>query len=86
MWDALTGKFYRHFPFGPINVGPYSVGSGVPQVEYKGEQYRVDSTLLIVDGCIEGTCNCATRYYNWNGSAFKLLLSQASRTLPNCSK
>jgi len=86
MWDALTGKLYRHFPFGPINVGPYNVGSSAPPVAYRGEQYRVDSTLLIVDGCIEGTCDCATRYYNWNGSAFKLLLNQPSRTAPNCSK
>jgi hypothetical protein len=86
MWDGLNGKFYRWFPFGPINVGPYGLGSTVPPVGYKGEQFRVDSTLLIVEGCIEGTCDCATRYYNWNGGEFKLILSRASRKPPRCSK
>jgi hypothetical protein len=46
MWDALTGKVYRQFPFGPINIGPYVLGANLPPVEYKGEQYRLDSTLL----------------------------------------
>jgi hypothetical protein len=86
MWDGLNGKFYRWFPFGPINVGPYGLGSTVPPVGYKGEQFRVDSTLLIVEGCIEGTCDCATRYYNWNGGELKLILSRASRKPPRCSK
>jgi hypothetical protein len=86
MWDALNGKFYRQFPFGSINVGPYDLGADVPPGAFKREQYRVDSTLLIVEGCIEGTCDCSTRYYNWNGSEFKLILSHASRIPLSCSK
>lgn len=84
LWDAITGKFNPHFPFGPINVGPYSNGDTDPPTEYKGEQYRADSSLLIVEACIEGTCDCATRYYSWSGGQFKLILKQPARMPRNC--
>lgn len=84
MWDPLTGKFYPHFPFGSINIGPYGIGETVPPFEYKGEQYHVDSRLLIVEACIEDTCDCATRYYSWKGNQFKLILKQPTRMPPNC--
>ena len=86
MWDALTGKFYRDFPFGPIDVVPFGVGAAVPPVESTGEQFRADSTLLILDGCIEDTCDCATRYYKWLGTHFKLILRRSSRTPLKCGK
>jgi hypothetical protein len=86
MWDAISGKVYLHFPFGPINVGLYGVGVIDPPIEYKGEQYKVDSSLLIVEGCVEGTCDCATRYYNWDGKRLKLLLRQTTRMPPECQK
>jgi hypothetical protein len=86
MWDAVTGKLHSHFPFGAINVGPYGVGGADPAVEYKGEQYRVDSSLLIVEACIEGTCDCAARYYTWSGNQFKLILKQPTRMPSNCVK
>lgn len=85
MWDVLTGKFYGR-PFGPIDIGPFGAGIIDPPVEYKGEQFRADSSLLILDGCIEGTCDCATRYYRWSGTQFKLLLRQPSRMPPKCEK
>jgi hypothetical protein len=69
MWDAVTGKVSRNFPAMPIDVGPFSDSP----IEYRGEEYRVDSSLLILDGCIEDTCDCATRYYRWDGSRFRLL-------------
>jgi hypothetical protein len=85
MWDVLSGKvFYREIPFGAINVGPYSErGSGIP-IYYVGEQFRVDSTLLIVDGCREQTCDCAKRYYKWTGTQFKLILRQSVRMPDTC--
>jgi hypothetical protein len=85
-WDVLTGRFYPHFPFGPVNVGPYGLGESLPPVEYKGEEYRVDSSLLVVEGCIEGTCDCATRYYALNGKQFKLVLRRPVRMPPDCLK
>jgi hypothetical protein len=86
MWDALSGKVYLHFPFGPIDVGPYSDGSNFPLLVHKGEEYRTDSSLLVVEGCIEDTCDCARRYYNWNGRRFNLLLRQATPIPPKCKK
>jgi hypothetical protein len=80
MWDALTGKFFRNFPAMPIDVGPGVTTSGWPA--YAGEVYRLDSSLLIVDGCVEDTCDCGRRYYNWNGSKFNLILKQATIPAP----
>jgi hypothetical protein len=54
LWDAQTGKFYHRFPFGRINIGPYGVGVPSPPIEYKGEEYRIDSSLLILEGCNRG--------------------------------
>ena len=84
LWDAASGKFYRDFPFGPIDVGPFDVGVIASPVEYKGEQFRKDSSLLILDGCVEDTCDCATRYYKWTGNQFVLVFRQLGRTPSKC--
>ena len=74
MWDAMTGKFFPAFPAMPIDVGPFfDRGQGLPPIQYEGEDYRVDSSLLIIEGCIEDTCDCASRYYRWDGRRFRLL-------------
>src|ERR1051326_2603997 len=79
MWDAVTGKFYQRVPPGVIDVGPYEARDAQPPgLVYKGEQYQPNSSLLIVEGCIEDTCDCATRYYWWTGTRFKLLLDRKS--------
>jgi len=83
MWDAISGKVFRRLPPGVIDVGPFDSGGG-QSVEYKGEEHRADSSLLIVDGCVGDTCDCGTRYYKWNGDAFDLILSQESRLLLRC--
>jgi hypothetical protein len=83
MWDALSGMVYLRFPAMPIDVGPFGVP---PAIQYKGEEYRLDSSLLVLEGCIEETCDCARRYYNWNGSEFKLVLRQPTRMPPSCTK
>ncbi len=86
LWDALTGKVYQQFPAQPIDVGPYRDGSNDAMVEYKGEEYHVGSSLLIVEGCVEQTCDCARRYYRWDGKAFKLLLRQSVPMPTECKK
>jgi hypothetical protein len=86
MWDALTGNVHLKLPSMPIDVGPFGVGGSTPPIEYKGEEYRVDSSLLILEGCIEDTCDCARRYYSWNGTKFNLILRQATRMPPSCTK
>jgi hypothetical protein len=74
MWDALNGKVFLNIPAMPLDVGPFfDRGVGSPSIKYKGEQYRIDSNLLIIEGCIENTCDCATRYYRWDGNLFRLL-------------
>ncbi len=85
MWDAVTGKFYQQLPPGAIDVGPYARnGVQPPGIVYKGEQYLPNSSLLIVEGCVEDTCDCATRYYRWTGSDFKLILRQPVRMPGTC--
>lgn len=86
MWDALNGNFFGSVPIGAINIGPYGLGSVDGPIEYEGERYRVDSRLLIVEGCIEDTCDCAKRYYQWDGRRFKLLVKIVSRMPPEGRK
>ena len=45
LWDAITGKFNPHFPFGSINVRPDSNGHTDPPIEYKGEQQEDEVRL-----------------------------------------
>ena len=85
MWDALTGKFYPHFPFGSIDINGYDDEKG-DHVDYKGEQYRVDSTLLVVEACLEQTCDCATWYYSWNGTSFRPVAKMSVRKPADCLK
>jgi hypothetical protein len=82
MWDAANGHFYK-IPIGSINVGPFDVGGSDP-VYFKGEEYRADSSLLVADGCVDGTCNCGTRYYQWTGKVFRLVARRSSRMPLEC--
>lgn len=84
MWDASSGKVYESFPAMPIDVGPF--GRSPSPVEYKGEEYRLDSSLLIIEGCIEDTCNCARRYYKWTGRQFRLILRASVPMPPECKR
>jgi hypothetical protein len=76
MWDAMTGKFYQQVPPGVIDVGPYESGGVQPWLSYEGEQYQASSNLLIVEGCVEDTCDCSKRYYRWTGRLFKIILRE----------
>src|SRR5437016_4271739 len=72
--DAKDGSVYN---------GPFSIlGFGTP-LKYEGRyspasdnfeplSYRIDSRLLIVRGCPEDE-NCASYFYEWAGSRFKLI-------------
>lgn len=84
VWDAQTGRVYRDLPVGPIDVGPY--GTAPHFITFTGEQYRVDSTLLVVNGCREETCDCATWYFNWRRGRLELIRKQPSRRPPACTK
>ena len=85
MWDAISGKFYQRLPPGVIDIGSFDRGGG-GSPQYKGEQYRINSSLLIVEGCIEDTCDCSKRYYRWTRSQFKLILRQTVPMPEACLK
>ena len=68
--DARTGQLYRDTPYGTL------VTSGNPESkdhQYAGLLFRLDSSLLIVEGCFdvderdsEGKpVDCNRSYYNW---------------------
>jgi hypothetical protein len=85
MWDAQTGKMFRTFPFGTVEIGPYL--NAKPVIEYSGEHYKVDSTLLIVEGCFDTDSHpksrdCARYYYNWTGQGFVRFYKQRTRVPP----
>lgn len=86
LWEATIGKaILRGLPFGAINVGPFRGSDNETQIVYGGEQYRAASTLMIVDGCVGESCDCATRYYNWTGDRFRLILTQPVKLPRGCA-
>jgi hypothetical protein len=84
VWDAMTGKVYLDRPLGSINVGPY--GTAPHMITYAGEQYRPDSTLLVVNGCRGETCDCGTWYFGWKDGKLDLIHKQATKRPPGCAK
>jgi hypothetical protein len=72
--DSITGKLYRAAPYGTLLTRS-------AQHQFSGMSYRLDSTLLIVDGCYDSdqrraegqSPDCFTRYYLWVAPRFKLL-------------
>jgi hypothetical protein len=85
MWDAKSGKFYQEVPPGVIDIGPYEIGRVQQKaIEYQGESFQVDSNLLIVEGCVEDTCDCSKRYYKWTGRKFNLILRQPVHLPEKC--
>ena len=82
----MTGKFYSLLPPGIIQVGPFGAEGPATSLTYKGEQFRKDSSLLIVDGCVEDTCDCATRYYVWKGIRFKMISRQRVHMPLKCTE
>jgi hypothetical protein len=74
---------------GAVHVAPFKVlGWGVPGLTYEGKyssdqdqfqplDFRLESSLLIVRGCPEEK-NCASYFYEWTGSLFKLVQKAAA--------
>lgn len=68
--DACSGQLYRDTPYGTLDLS----GS-----EYTGLSFRIDSSLLIVEGCLDTdaeqnhTPECSRSYYKWIPPRFILL-------------
>lgn len=77
--DAVSGRLYPAVPFVGLAV-PYQ-GAATGR-EYEGLEYRLNSSLLIADGCPEDSKsddsskfekNCGIRYYKWERDRFVLI-------------
>jgi hypothetical protein len=86
--DAISGNVYHAVPFVALGIPYQGTASGR---EFKGLDYRPNSSLLIADGCPENQDStdedfekdCATRYYKWQQNRFVLL---ASTPVPSKSR
>src|SRR5581483_12123079 len=80
--DAANGAIYRA-PFRNLGwaMRKYE-GVASNDDKFKQLDYRLDSRLFIARGCPEET-NCASYFWEWNGSQFKLLRRIASTPLPS---
>jgi hypothetical protein len=77
---------------GEIYPPPFEIlGWAIPILKYEGKYvptdegfhplaYRVESRLLIVRGCPEDK-NCASYFYEWTGSRFKLIQKAIAASL-----
>ena len=66
--DARTGQIYRKMPYGTLDIG---------RTRYTGLSFRKDSSLLIVEGCLDidqrQHPDCSRSYYRWVSPRFVLL-------------
>ena len=70
--DALTGQVHWP-PFSADIVGIPWLGTATGR-EYQGIVYRLDSRLLIIDGCPDDKeRGCGTYYFEWTGNKLKRL-------------
>ena len=86
--DAISGRLYYPIPFAGLAI-PYQGTAGGR--EYKGLEYRLNSSLLVADGCPEdpqtddsskAEKNCGTRYYKWEQNRFVQISSIAVPAAP----
>ena len=69
--DAATGKVDWNTPFRIIGMPYKGAHSGRA---YDGLAYKLDSRLLVADGCPEDDNEkCGTRYYEWRSGTFRLI-------------
>ena len=78
--DSKSGTVYPG-PFGILGYGSVLAYADVPENEYEPLSYKLDSRLLIVRGCPEDE-NCASYYYEWQGSALRLLRKIPAAPIP----
>lgn len=85
MWDAESGEVIGSLPAGTIEVGPYFDDRKV--INYAGEKHRVDSKLLMLEGCFDENAHperrdCARYFYLWTTQKTFVLLSKESTPVP----
>lgn len=78
--DSITGRIYRHMPFGSLVLPSSDVG-------FEPYYFRLDSRLLIVQGYFDidvpdKNSECSRRYYEWSGTSLKLLRKVPLRCIP----
>jgi hypothetical protein len=66
--DAVTGKVFA----APFRILSMPLAENEGGHEYQGAVYKLNSRLLIADGCAEET-NCGTYYYEWSDNKFNQL-------------
>jgi hypothetical protein len=79
--DAETGKIYSG-PFGILGYGSALTYADVVESNYEPLSYSLNSRLLIVRGCPEDA-NCASYFYEWRGSSFRLLRKIPAAPIPH---
>jgi hypothetical protein len=82
--DARTGRV-QDMPFAHLGYAyslRYADGTNERDDSFKPLAFSPKSRLLIVRGCLELDKNCGAYYYEWTGSAFKLLRKFGANPIP----
>jgi hypothetical protein len=79
--NAKTGDVYSG-PFGILGYGSVLKYADVSEDKYEPLSYKLNSRLLIVRGCPEDD-NCASYFYEWKGSTFRLLRKITAVEIPH---
>lgn len=72
--DAATGEIHRA-PFKSLGWQLRKYEGKYKADDDKFEQlvYKLDSRLLVARGCLDESEKCASYFWDWNGSQFKLI-------------
>jgi hypothetical protein len=78
--DAKTGHVYWG-PFAILGYGGVLKYADVSQDDYQPLSYKLNSRLFVVRGCPEDE-NCASYFYEWRRSTFRLLRKVPAVPIP----
>ena len=79
--DAKSGEVYAA-PFRTLGYGSVLKYADVSEENYDPLEYKLNSRLLVVRGCPEDR-NCASYFYEWTGSTFKLIDKKPAVPIPH---
>jgi hypothetical protein len=79
--DAKNGAVYSA-PFSILGYGSVLKYADVSEDNHEPLEYNLNSRLLVVRGCPEDR-NCASYFYEWQGSTFKLIQKTVAVPIPH---
>ena len=81
--DAATGEIHRA-PFKSLawQLGKYEGKYKSNDDKFEQLAYKLDSRLLVARGCLDDSEKCASYFWEWTGTQFKLIKTIPAEVIP----